>query len=57
VVSGFWEGVVKRAVLPFVVNNNPVTGSAAAAAVGGVEGGDDGDGMVLVREVDLGRRW
>jgi hypothetical protein len=56
VVSGFWEGVVKRAVLPFVVNNNPVTGSASAA-VGGVEGEDDGDGMVLVREVDLGRRW
>ena len=59
VVSGFWEGVVKRAVLPFV--NPATTGSTstttAAGGVGGEDGDDDDDGMVLVREVDLGRRW
>jgi tubulin--tyrosine ligase len=68
VVAGFWEGVVRRAVLPFVVKPD---GSAAAAgqegaggggvadANGGGDGGQGGgdDGMVLVREVDLGRRW
>jgi hypothetical protein len=48
VVGGFWEGVVRKGVLPCVGG-----GDAGAG-----EGEDkDGDGMVLVREVDLGRRW
>ncbi|KUI70027.1 putative tubulin--tyrosine ligase PBY1 [Cytospora mali] len=41
VVAEFWEGAVKRAVGPFV-------------GLGGSEKGDDG--MMLVREIDLGRR-
>ncbi|KAH6842869.1 hypothetical protein B0I37DRAFT_436738 [Chaetomium sp. MPI-CAGE-AT-0009] len=64
VVAGFWEGVVRRAVLPFVNPDDSSSARAAAAAAGGggdgggrgVGGGED-DGMVLVREVDLGRRW
>jgi hypothetical protein len=47
VVGGFWEGVVRRGVLPFVNPN----------AEGADQGDGDDDGMVLVREVDLGRRW
>ncbi|KAK0709577.1 hypothetical protein B0T26DRAFT_654006 [Lasiosphaeria miniovina] len=50
VVAAFWRGVLRRAVLPFVVVD------------GTNEGGDDDDGggdedMILVRDVDLGRRW
>jgi hypothetical protein len=51
VVGGFWEGVVRKGVLPFVV------GGDDAGAGEGVGEDKDGDGMVLVREVDLGRRW
>lgn len=40
VVKGVWEGVVDYAVKPFF----------------GIEGGDEGSDMVLVRELDLGRR-
>ncbi len=43
VVKGFWRGVVNRGVRPFVL--------------GGEDKAEEGDGMVLVREVDLGRRW
>ncbi|KAL2187326.1 sure-like protein [Thermothelomyces heterothallicus CBS 203.75] len=51
VVARFWKGVVRRAVVPFVVNP-----AAAAAAAAAYDGGDDDDGMMLVREVDLGKR-
>ncbi|KAL2144861.1 hypothetical protein VTI28DRAFT_8421 [Corynascus sepedonium] len=50
VVSGFWEGVVRRAVGPFV-------GPAGSDGAGAAEKENDDDGMVLVKEVDLGRRW
>lgn len=46
VVSGFWEGVVRTAVVPWVMGGE-------GGAAGGEEGKED---MVLVREVDLGRR-
>lgn len=46
VVSGFWEGVVRTAVVPWVMGGE-----------GGAAGGEEGkEAMVLVREVDLGRR-
>ncbi|KAL2257517.1 hypothetical protein VTK26DRAFT_80 [Humicola hyalothermophila] len=45
VVGGFWRGVVGRAVLGRLV------------AGGGAGEGEGEDGMVLVRRVDLGRRW
>ncbi|KAK4242750.1 survival protein sure-like phosphatase/nucleotidase [Achaetomium macrosporum] len=45
VVGGFWRGVVRRAVVPFVTGDGNGGGND-----------DDDDGMVLVREVDLGRR-
>ncbi|KAL2157231.1 hypothetical protein VTH06DRAFT_6367 [Thermothelomyces fergusii] len=51
-VAGFWRGVVRRAVVPFV---DPAAAAAAAAAPTVTDDGGD-DGMVLVREVDLGRR-
>ncbi|ROW13471.1 hypothetical protein VPNG_04449 [Cytospora leucostoma] len=44
VVAEFWEGAVRRAVGPFV-------GLGARG-----EDGDADDGMVLVRDIDLGRR-
>ncbi|KAL2130651.1 hypothetical protein VTI74DRAFT_6114 [Chaetomium olivicolor] len=50
VVGGFWRGVVNRGVRPFVL-----TGAGEVGPVGR-EGVED-DGMVLVRDVDLGRRW
>lgn len=43
VVAEFWEGAVRRAVGPFV-------------GLDGGKGGEADDGMVLVRDVDLGRR-
>lgn len=46
VVAEFWEGVVRRAVGPFV--------GLDAGEGDGEEGRDDG--MVLVRDIDLGRR-
>lgn len=51
VVGGFWRGVVRRGVRPFV--------DGRGEGEGGLEddGGEGEDGMVLVREVDLGRRW
>lgn len=48
VVAEFWQGAVSRGVAPFV-----------GVGSGGISGGekhDEGDGMVLVRDVDLGRR-
>ncbi|KAK4044223.1 hypothetical protein C8A01DRAFT_42900 [Parachaetomium inaequale] len=55
VVRGFWEGVVRRGVVPFFVGGGDTTGTFAGGE--GKEGGGEDDGMVLVREVDLGRRW
>ncbi|KAK4119313.1 sure-like protein [Parathielavia appendiculata] len=51
VVGGFWEGVVRTGVVPFAMNSD----GEGVAGEGKEDGGDDG--MVLVREVDLGRRW
>ncbi|KAL2150882.1 hypothetical protein VTH82DRAFT_7445 [Thermothelomyces myriococcoides] len=47
-VAGFWRGVVRRAVVPFV--------SPDAAASSALGNDDDDDGMVLVRDIDLGKR-
>ena len=47
VVSGFWRGVLGRAVVPFVEDGEEEEKVAESAE----------DGMVLVRDVDLGRRW
>ncbi|KAK7747552.1 hypothetical protein SLS53_001807 [Cytospora paraplurivora] len=44
VVAEFWEGAIRRAVGPFV------------GLEGRGENGDADDGMVLVRDIDLGRR-
>lgn len=55
VVSGFWEGVVRTAVVPWVMGEEG--GAAAGGDGGGAAGGEEGkEDMVLVREVDLGRR-
>ena len=44
IVAGFWTGVLRLAAVPFVTGSDPVA--------------DEGDdGMVLVRGIDLGRRW
>lgn len=55
VVSGFWEGVVRMAVVPWVMGEEggAAAGGDGGGAVGEKEGKED---MVLVREVDLGRR-
>ncbi|KAK0742467.1 survival protein sure-like phosphatase/nucleotidase [Apiosordaria backusii] len=50
VVEGFWKGVVGRAVVPFVLGEQNGEGGK-----GGTQKGE-GD-MVLVREVELGRRF
>jgi hypothetical protein len=56
VVAGFWRGVVRRAVRPFVLGDTTGTNADEMGAGEGYEDGDEDDGMVLVREVDLGRR-
>ncbi|KAL2021254.1 hypothetical protein VTK56DRAFT_7333 [Thermocarpiscus australiensis] len=56
VVAGFWSGVVRRAVLPFVVGDDDDDDDGERKKGEGEEEEED-DGMVLVREVDLGRRW
>ena len=54
VVSGFWEGVLRTAVVPWVMGGEGGAGGEEGGAAGGGEEGKDD--MVLVREVDLGRR-
>lgn len=49
VVAEFWQGAVSRGVAPFV-------GVGSGGGVSGGEKGNGDDGMVLVRDVDLGRR-
>ncbi|KAH8884713.1 sure-like protein [Thozetella sp. PMI_491] len=63
VVAGFWAGVLRLAVMPFVGRN--VGGKEAKEVVGGAyseigkeeEDKSGEDGMVLVRDIHLGRRW
>jgi regulator of RNase E activity RraB len=54
VVAGFWRGVVNRAVKWFVLGGSGENHQEGAGGEGGGE--DEDDGMVLVRDVDLGRR-
>ena len=46
VVAGFWWGVLRLAVVPFASNTRD-----------GRQDNADDNGMVLVRDIDLGRRW
>lgn len=55
VVAGFWRGVVNRAVRPFVLRQGE--GGEGDGREKEEDGEEEDDGMVLVRDVDLGRRW
>lgn len=52
VVGGFWEETLRVAVRPFVGEDG-----TAEDGEKGVDGDGEDHGMVLVRDVDLGRRW
>ncbi|KAL8392879.1 hypothetical protein RB595_002898 [Gaeumannomyces hyphopodioides] len=55
VVAGLWEGVVRLAVVPFVSSPSPSSSEAPSSLpAAGASGGGD---MVLVKDIDLGRRW
>ncbi|KAI3398954.1 hypothetical protein diail_7981 [Diaporthe ilicicola] len=53
VVAEFWEGAVSRGVAPFV---GVESSSSSSGGLSSGSGGGKEDGMVLVRDVDLGRR-
>lgn len=56
VVEGFWSGVVRKAVRDFVLGQRREEVAGEQGGGGGGGGDADDDDMVLVREVDLGRR-
>ncbi|KAI1801502.1 sure-like protein [Daldinia bambusicola] len=55
-VRGLWEEVLRRAVVPFLgVEDGEGNGDGVRTGKNGGEGGAEGERLVLVRRVDLGR--
>jgi len=50
IVAGFWAGVLRLAVIPFVRGSEHDSGDEDHVTLGS-------DEMVMVKDVDLGRRW
>ncbi|KAK3316358.1 survival protein sure-like phosphatase/nucleotidase [Apodospora peruviana] len=57
VVAGFWKEVLRLAVVPFAAGVGRDKKDEEGSAVADQEKEGSGRSMVLVRELDLGRRW